>query len=250
MARRATIIERERAKAAHTLVLDAGDSLLQDRDPREEHPGRTSIGALNRMGYDAMALGTGDLSLLTLEEIQQRVAEAEFPVLSANAYVAGTEELVAEPFVRLEMGDHHVALLGLTDSSSSMEEVSITDPLEAARGWVPHLQKMADIIIVLSHAGVEVDHVIAKEFKGIDVIVSGRVKPLGSAVVIPETGTLILHANSPSTISAGIRIGVTHLSFDGLGRLTSHQWENVVLDSEVDESKEMLEWLREMRASK
>jgi 2',3'-cyclic-nucleotide 2'-phosphodiesterase (5'-nucleotidase family) len=201
------------------------------------------------MGYDVMTLGTGDLSLLTLEELQQRAAEAEFPILSANAYVAETEELVAEPFVRLEMGDHHVAILGLTDSSA-VEGVSVADPLKVARDWVPQLRKMADIVILLSHAGVEADHVIAKEVKGIDVIVSGRVKPLGSAVVVPETGTLILHSNSPSTISAGIRIGVAYLSFDGLGRLTSHQWENVVLDSEVDESKEMLEWLREMRASK
>ena len=249
MARRATIIEKERAKSGHTLVLEAGNALLQDRNPREEHPGQTSIEALNRMGYDAMTLGMRDISLLTLDELRQRIVEADFPVLSANAYVKGTQELVAEPFTRLEMGDHRVAILGLTDVGTG-HDVVVSDPLEAARNRVPDLREAADIVIILSHAGVEMDQIIAKEIRGIDVIVSGRTKPLGKALVVPETGTLVLHSNSPSTISAGTEIGVGHLSFDGLGRLTSHRWENVVLGPEIDESEEMLEWLRETRAVK
>ena len=63
MARRATIIAQERAEGEFVLVLDAGNSLVGDREPAQGSRGKSSVSAMDLMGYDAMALGPGDLAL-------------------------------------------------------------------------------------------------------------------------------------------------------------------------------------------
>ena len=115
MARRATLIERERATAEHILVLDAGASLLYDREPATSTRGATSIAALNRLGYDAMTLAGVDIATLSVDELQQRQAEADFPLLSANAPITATGALLAQPYALIDMADHKGRHLGLTD---------------------------------------------------------------------------------------------------------------------------------------
>lgn len=231
MARRATVIKAERAKAEHTLLLDAGDALLHDHHPAKRTRGQSSIWIMNKLGYDAMALGMLDISLLTLPELRQRIGEADFPVLSANAFVSGTQELLAEPYTVLEMDGHRIGILGLTEPGATAE-VSVTDPLEAARTWLPRVKKQAEIVILLSHAGLESDQKIAQELPGIDVVVSGRNVTINEALVMPDTGTLILHADVSRAGNAGQAIGVAHLSFDALGRLLHHDWTKHILFSE------------------
>ena len=185
MARRATVIREERNKGQRILVLDAGASLLNDRDPAKTTLGKSSIETMNLMGYDAMALGLLDISPLGLSELRQRMAEAKFPMLSANAYISGTTELVTKPYIVIEMEDHRVGILGLTEAGST-DEVMATDPIQAAREQIPELRRQADIIIVLSHAGPETDQQIADQVPGIAVIVSGRNQQVKEAVVCPR----------------------------------------------------------------
>ena len=54
--------ERAAAKDRGFLLLDAGDSLVGDREPAMRSKGATSIDLMNRLGYDAMVLGPADLS--------------------------------------------------------------------------------------------------------------------------------------------------------------------------------------------
>ena len=89
MARRATLIDGVRADADHSLVLDAGNALINDRQPAVRTRGATSVDALNRMGYDAVALGLTDVTQLSLDELRARLAEARFPMVSANVYPGG-----------------------------------------------------------------------------------------------------------------------------------------------------------------
>lgn len=242
MTRRAAVIRKEREKAKHMLVLDAGDSLLNNRQPAKETRGKTSIEAMNKMGYDAMALGMLDLSLLGLDELKQRMAEARFPVLSANAYITGTKELVAKPYVVIPMDDHRVGILGLTEAGAT-PHILVTDPLQAAKDYLPELHRAADIIILLSHAGLDMDKKIASELAGIDVIVSGQAKTVDTALVIQSTGTLIIHADVSGGNEAGRTIGIAHLSFDKAGRRIKHDWNKIVLTSDLPEDPEIKAWL-------
>jgi len=243
VARRATVIRSERAEAGHILVLDAGDSLVGDTDPARSTHGLTSVQAMNLMGYDAMALGMGDASLLGLTELARRIDEAQFAVLSANAYVAKTRKLVTDPYLLLAMDDHRVAILGLTDAGAAGQVVA-TDPLAAARDWVPRLRPLADIIIVLSHAGMDIDKVIAEQVEGIDLMVSGRRGMLTRPIFAEATGTILLHADYAAPGHAGTRLGVTRLSFDKSGGLTQYGWQRIPLTKTYEDDPEMATWVR------
>ena len=131
MARRATVIAKARAQAESLLVVDAGDSLANDQDPARASQGQTSVEAMNQMGYDAAALGALDLALGP-EVLRARSAEAQYPFLSANAYIRGTDERVAQLYAAQEVGGQTVYLIGLTGSGNT-DRIEVRDPIASLR---------------------------------------------------------------------------------------------------------------------
>lgn len=240
MARRATLIEQERAESERILVLDAGNSLIGDREPAVSSRGRTSIEALNAMGYDAMTLGALDVTMLSLPDLETALGEAEFPVVSANAVVSATGALLTEPYAILERGGQRIAILGLTDPWEG-PEVRVEDPLEAARRYLPELAERADIVVLLSRAGADVDRTIVEEFPAIDIVVGG-----GSAAVtttLSSGSTVFLARDYASPGDAGTRVGVAHLTFSRQGTLADHTWLQVLLDASLPEDAEIAAWV-------
>jgi 5'-nucleotidase/UDP-sugar diphosphatase len=240
VARRATIIKQIRAESSNVLLLDAGDSLAGDRDPAVGTQGQTSIEAMNMMGYDAMALGEMDLRLGTAA-LEQRQAEASFPLLSANTVLSGSGAFPFRTYTIVEMEKHRVGIVGLSDGSD-LGELQVRPPLETARQIVPQLEKEADIIILLSHAGLPTDKEIAAAVPGIDAIVSGGPETLAELYRDPAHGTVIVHADVASPGHAGRQVGVGTLSFDGNGRLLDAQWSRASLGPEVADDPEMSAW--------
>jgi 2',3'-cyclic-nucleotide 2'-phosphodiesterase (5'-nucleotidase family) len=224
------------------LVLDAGAALLNDRDPARQTRGKISIELMNLLGYDAMALGLLDVAPLHLDELRQRIGEAKFPVLSANTYVTATNELLTKPYVVLQVADHHVGILGLTDIGST-DEVVIKDPVAAARERVPELQRQADIIIVLSHAGLEADRQIAEQVPGIAVIVGAHGQRLEEPFVAQATGTVIYSADASTFGHAGENMGMAHLAFDKTGQMQKQEWQRLTLNADITDDPQVLEWL-------
>ena len=236
------MVKRERQTSSHLLLLDAGDSLFGDRFLGQQTQGKGIVEAMNLLGYDAMALGGGDMRL-GLDTLRQRMAEAEFPFLSANVVLSGTETLFAEPYTIKEMGDRSVAIIGLTEPGAAdvvQGAVVVLDPIEAARRYVAEVGSKASIIIVLSHIGVEEDMKLAGAVEGIDLIVSGAGQVfLGQAVQNETTGALIVQAEVPSPGHAGRMIGVAKLQIDGRGKVESHQWSVVPLTPDFADDPEM-----------
>lgn len=243
MTRRATIIRQHREAFRHLLVLDAGDALINDQHPAKRTRGKSSIEAMNLMGYDAVTIGALDIAILNLDELQQRISEAEFPMLSANAYVIATNELLAEPYTVIEVGKHRVAILGLTDVPTVPNEaIRVDDPLKTAERMVAQLREMADAVIVLSHAGLATDRIIADRIEGIDLVVSGRNQTINELYVSEHTGTALVHADVSARGAAGETIGVAHAMLDRKGLLVE-SWERIVLMSDIDDDPIISEWL-------
>jgi 2',3'-cyclic-nucleotide 2'-phosphodiesterase (5'-nucleotidase family) len=240
VARRATIIKQLRAEASNVLLLDAGNSLVGDRDPALRTRGQSSVEAMNIMGYDAMTLGEMDLRL-GKTALEQRRAEATFPLLSANAVLLATGELLLSPYTILEMGGHRIGIIGLSDGAD-LGELQVRPPLETTREIVPQLEKEADIIILLSHAGLFRDEEIAAAVPGIDLIVSGGPDTLNEPYRDPTQGTVIVHADVVGAGHAGRQVGVGRLSFDENGRLLDARWGKVSLGLEVADDREMSAW--------
>ena len=246
MARRATKVKTERAAFPNVLVLDAGNSIYGDEYLTNRTQGQVVIEAMNLIGYDAMALGAGDFRL-GLDVLQKRIAEAQFPILSANVLQANTGQPFVTPYAIKNMNGYRIAILGLTD----VEEINtilgedarvfkLLDPLEAARHTVAELRPQADLVIVLSHLGTQLNRQLADTVPGIDVIVGGQVaawayEPWRSQV----NGTLLVEAEVPNPGHAGRQIGALRLQFEDGRGITDYTWENVTLTQDYGDDPDM-----------
>lgn len=250
VARRATQIKAARAQGRNVLVVDAGNALIGElgntSEPAERTKGVTSIEALNRLGYDAVALGPRDL-LLGREELLKRLGEAKgYSFLSANLYDRATGKLVAQPYLIKEIGGHRVALIGITGAVPEENAQFFALPaLDAARTFVAQVQSKADVVVLLSNAGLEANKAIAGQVQGIDLIVSGGQGTLPEPLQMPS-GTLIVHADQSSSGHAGRVLGDLLVSFDLTGKLTAHSWKAVTLDPSIPYDQDMAAWVAEV----
>ncbi len=239
MTRRATKLDEFRDSLRHVLVLDAGNSLVGDGYMADRSKGATSVEAMNRLGYDAMALGPKDLALGE-EVLRKRMAEARFAVLSANVRAAGTGQLLAPAYVVRELSGHRIAIIGLTEKED-VPGFIIDDPLETLRRLVPEVAATSDIVILLTHTPVSQTRQLLQAVGGIDIAVTGGVEPLPNGEMVGET--FLVHADVPSPGHAGRYLGLVTAVFDGEGRLVERKHEIVALMEDIPEDPAMLDWM-------
>ncbi|MCU0509713.1 MAG: hypothetical protein MUC34_15245 [Anaerolineae bacterium] len=242
VARRATLIKDERAAGDAVLVVDAGDSLIGDMEPAMSTKGASSVEAMNRMGYDAALLGPADLSLGP-ELLKQRIAESQFPFLSADMTIAATGAAVAEGLVVREVGGRRVAIAGIS-GAPEINGFKAADPLRTAQRVAQDASGKAEALILLSHAAPEINERIADEVPGISAIVEGGALPRAEPWISAKTGTPIYHVDWPSSGHAGRLMGVATLRLDE-GKLLSEWWRSVPLDPNIKDDPELAAWAQQ-----
>jgi 2',3'-cyclic-nucleotide 2'-phosphodiesterase (5'-nucleotidase family) len=241
MARRATKVKEVRKTSENVLLLDAGNTLFGNQPLAKQTQGRAIVEAMNLLGYDALVLGSEDF-WLGLDVLRQRMEEAEFPILSANVVIQGTDQLFATPYVIKEIGSHKVAIIGLTNqeaASAAGGDIVVLDPLQALQDLMGEVSEEAEVIILLSHLGTEVDYQIANEVQGIDLIVGGLSRDvLDPPMWIEASGTVIAQAGY-----LGEWIGVVRLDIVSQGTVAGHKGQVVLLTDEFADDPEMRAFL-------
>lgn len=139
---------------AGTLLLDAGDAFSVNF-----WGGRPVVGAVNRMGTDAMTLGNHEFDRGE-DFLMDCVAACEFPVLCANIHKKGGGAIRGvQPYTILERQGVKIGVLGLTtEYTPYMVERSAFTPFEvssavaAGQRYIPKMRSEgANIIIALTH---------------------------------------------------------------------------------------------------
>ena len=197
---------------------------------------------MNLLGYDAVALGPRDLAL-GIATLRQRIAEASFSFLSANAVDRDSGELLAKAYVVLDMKGYRVAIVGISGLSDT-EQISVLDPLVAVKDVVADAEAESDAIIVLSNAGAEVNRQIADGVTGIAAIVGGGRGASAAPWVSSRTMTPIFHADEASPGHAGRVLGVARLVLDRTGAMTDYTWEPLTLGPEVPDDASVATWVK------
>jgi 5'-nucleotidase/UDP-sugar diphosphatase len=237
-------VKEVRKSAENVLLLDGGNTLFGDRLAQQTQ-GKIIVEAMNLLGYDAMVLGDLDFGL-GLDVLRQRIKEAKFPILSANAVISGANRLFAAPYVIKEIGEHKVAIIGLTNEEAAPATggaIVVRNPLEVLQNLMDEVSKGADVIIVLSHLGTEMDIQLANQIKGIDLIVGGKSHDvLDPPLWIEESGTVIAQAGYE-----GQRIGVITLEIDSQGQVVNYHGQVVLLTDEFADDPEMRALLDQYR---
>ena len=139
-------------------------------------------------------------------------------------------------------------ILGLT-AAGDAPGLTITDPAEAADRWLPELRDRADVVIVLSNAGPEINRAMAAE-AGVDLVIGGADPDLMSPLYLAANDGLLLPGDSTRPGAAGERVGWAYLTFDGGGYLTGHQWRALAVSADAyAEDADMAAWVQEVMAT-
>ncbi len=242
-ARLATAIKeiRERKEAAKEplLLLSGGDfiggSPFSWLAPRGFAPELT---VMQEIGYDAVIIGNHEYDYGT-DVLTAYLQAAGYPeahertVILAGNTVAAADHPIAEQglyrrthILELENG-LTVGLFGLLGKDAlavagSPDPFTFTDQIETAREIVAELQgRGADVIIAITHSGVDEDRTLALEVPGIHVIVGGHCHTALDEPV-EENGVFIVQTGSVLKY-----LGQLELAYDpGAGRVRVRNPEN------------------------
>ena len=181
-ARRATLVKKIRAEKGHdTLLIDAGD--ICDGTPfSTEYHGSADVSVMNAVGYDIACPGNHEYNN-TLVQVKAMAAAARFQLISANSVLKGDGSSVYTPYVVRNIHGIRVEFFGLLTYDAqaypaAKTDILVEEPIAAAKKLVPQLRKMADLVIAVTHIGVDEDVKLAAEVAGIDVIVGGHTHTL------------------------------------------------------------------------
>jgi 2',3'-cyclic-nucleotide 2'-phosphodiesterase (5'-nucleotidase family) len=193
------------ANPGRTALFESGD-LLQGNpldfvysklQPGETHP---LVDAMNRVGYDAAAIGNHEYNY-GIPHLDQAVAAARFPFLSANTFRAGTSTHAYGPSVILErtvagrpvkIGVTAVTPPGVLiwDRDNVQGRLDFREIVSSVRPVVADLKaRGADVVVIAAHSGLEgssydpvatgvpvenASAAMAREVPGVDVIFMGH----------------------------------------------------------------------------
>lgn len=178
LARLMSLVKQERAAADHAIFTHGGDSispsLLSGFDK-----GAHIIDLFNEAELDLMVLGNHEFDF-GAAVTRERVAEARFPVLAANA-TDTTGTLIEGTLATwtAEAGPYTVGFLGLTTPEtpeiSSAEGVTFQPLVATARQLSDNLRENgADLVVALAHTGIAEDLELVNGDSGIDILLSGH----------------------------------------------------------------------------
>jgi 2',3'-cyclic-nucleotide 2'-phosphodiesterase (5'-nucleotidase family) len=211
----ATIVKAEMAKNPNTLVLDAGDA-FHGQTISTLNEGESIVRIMNLIGYDVMTTGNHDFNygqdrLLELAEM------AQFDMVCANVYDKDYKTILPS-YVIKEIDGVKIAIFGLATPETTykthpdnVKGLTFFDPVIIGKMMVAELKEKSDIIVCLSHLGLEGEDTsekLAQYVDGIDVIVDGH-----SHTVLPQgmtvNNTLIVQAGEYSK-----NVGIVNLKLN------------------------------------
>lgn len=189
-AKLAGFLQAERAKNPEgTLILSAGDMFQGTQDSNLLY-GKTAAEVMNRIGFDAMALGNHEFDW-GMDVLKARMAQARFPFLAANV-LDSKDAMLFTPYTIIEKAGLKIGIIGIATPETAykanpklVSAFRFADPAQTVKRLLPELKAQgAQIVIVLSHLGAETDTasraitgeaaVLAASAEGIDALVTGH----------------------------------------------------------------------------
>ena len=175
---------------ASSIVLDAGD--LSEGTPYFlADQGEQSWRMIDAMGYDAIAIGNHDY-MMGQKDLNRILTNTnpQTPFVVANFKIdAGMDALKKHfhPYVTLNRAGLKIAIFGLTTDEFMYKWMAgkgrISAPAVTTKAHVQELRANHDVVIALTHLGVDGDKKLDSQVDGFDAIVGGHSHTLLNEVV-------------------------------------------------------------------
>ncbi len=210
IARLATLYKKLKAENPNTLIVSAGDDLMN----RYFHvfKGKAIFALMSEAGYEVLTPGNHEFDKGT-KTFADALEGTRFTTLCSDLDVSASAlKGKCKPYVMKEMGGVKVGIFSLMvesllDASSAKNITLKGSNVAMAKQMVSLLkEKGADVIVLVSHIGYKSDVALAKQVKGIDVIFGGHShsyvkKPghIGKTFIVNggEQGSQVVKVNIP-----------------------------------------------------
>ncbi|ETN67025.1 5' nucleotidase [Anopheles darlingi] len=257
-ARTVTVVKRLLAERPNAIYLNAGDN-FQGTLWYNIHRWNATTEFLNMLPADAMTIGNHEFDN-GVEGVVPFLENIASPVLLVNVDNSGEPEFARfTKSLVLERGGRRIGLIGVilstTDTIANTGELVFQDEVETVRAEAEQLTAQGvDIIVVISHCGLDVDRVIAANVGPlVDIIVGGHSHSFlytGDHPTIPMTPV----AEYPTVIEqqpGGHRVLIVQASaytklvgdivlyFDGQGIIQRWEGNPVYLANEIEPDAEI-----------
>ena len=226
----ATLVKQLRAARPGALLLDGGDT-WQGSATALWSKGQDMVDACKLLGVDVM---TGHWEFTYGMERVREVVDGDFAghidFVAQNVRTTDFEDPVFEPYTLREVNGVPVAVIGqafpytpianprhmVADWSFGIQDERMQEMVDEARG------KGAQVVVVVSHNGMDVDIKMASRVSGIDAIMGGHTHDgVPAPVVVDNPGGKTLVTNAGSN---GKFLGVLDFEVKD-GRVTGHRYK-------------------------
>lgn len=181
MPKLATIV-KEYEERGEVIVVDSGDRVSGNAyvDDATE-PGTPIIKLMNEIGYDVATLGNHEFDKGS-EALDVMLAAAEFPIVCANVE-AHNGATPLPPYTLIERYGVTLGFVGVVDTdnngrplggNASYTNYTFTPDIETAYTLCEEIAPKCDMVILLSHMGLDRDIILAEQGVACDWIAGGH----------------------------------------------------------------------------
>lgn len=160
-------------------LVDIGDHVDRVHPIAEAFMGKANVQLMNDLKYDVVTFGNNEGITLDHDDLYHLYDDADFDVVCANfANLKEENPPWAKPSITItSVNGVKVGVMGLTAPFNAFYELlgwHIAPPFEVLDSYVKELAEKTDVIVLLSHLGINEDQEIARRYKEIDVIIGGH----------------------------------------------------------------------------
>ena len=170
MPKLATLV-KEYKKRGEVIVVDSGDRVSGNAyvDDATE-PGRPIIELMNDIGYDVATLGNHEFDKGS-EVLDAMISYADFPIVCANVEAQNGATAI-EPYTIIERCGVEFGFIGIVDTdnsgrplggNSAFANYTFTPDIETAYQVCEVVAPQCDMVILLSHMGLDRDIILAEQ---------------------------------------------------------------------------------------
>ena len=204
----ATMVDSLRAIYPDMLLFSAGDNRtgnpVNDQYDPVNYP---MIELMNRTGFDLSAVGNHEWDG-NITNLQNDIERADFPFVCANVFIPEAVNLDIKPFVAFEHQGVKMAVVGMIEirhdgipgaHPDKLKELSFKRGNEVLPDY-QYLRNQNDVVILLSHCGLEDDMELAQANPWLDAIIGGHTHTLiehpseTNGVLITQSGSHLKYA--------------------------------------------------------
>lgn len=233
------MIESIRKGERSVLLLDCGAVFDHIRDKAE-----LSLNAMERMGYDALNLGSPEFNF-GKEFLEHARANVSFPYIASNLLYEGSRLPWTREYIIKEAGGIKVAILGVLNPDglaqlTKVKGLEVIPPETALKRLLPEVRGKADLVILLSRFDVKETIALVRATKGVDVAISSGSDDVFFAEAIENTVIL-------QTGSLGKTLGLLKITLDEKRVLSVSERRHVPLRSSVPDNEEIARLVEEFK---